>query len=167
VSRSRRLARRSLAIVVLVLVLGGCGGGGPKPKGFASALLRVLPGDLESCVWVADTQPRRERGLMHVRDLADRAGMLFVFDADSTGRFWMRNTPMPLSIAFFRDDGRLVSVAVMAPCGDHEQCPRYAAAGPYRYALEVPRGDLDGLGVLRPGARIDVDMRRPCHTPQA
>jgi uncharacterized membrane protein (UPF0127 family) len=152
---------------VLVLVLGGCGGGGRKPQGFASALLRVLPGDLESCVWVADTPTRRARGLMHVRNLDDHAGMLFVFDADSTGRFWMRNTPMPLQIAFFRDDGSLVSVAVMAPCGDHEQCPLYAAAGPYRYALEVPRGDLDALGVLRAGARIDVDTRRSCHTLQA
>lgn len=158
---------RLVAALLLVLVLGGCRGGGPSPQGFTSALLQVLPGDLESCVWVADTNAERARGLMHVRDLDGRAGMVFVFDADTTGGFWMRNTPMPLQIAFFRDDGALVSTAVMAACGDHAQCPTYFAAGPYRYALEVPRGDLDELGVLRPDARVDVDAGRPCHTPRA
>jgi uncharacterized membrane protein (UPF0127 family) len=164
VSRSTR----ALAGLLLVLVLGGCGGGGRRaPTGFASALLGVLPGDLEWCVWVADTEPLRQRGLMHVRDLDGREGMLFVFDADTSERFWMRNTPMPLSIAFFGDDGSLVSTAVMAPCADRANCPLYASAGPYRYALEVPRGGLDRLGVLEPGARVDISARRPCHTPRA
>lgn len=93
--------------------------------------------------------------------------MLFAFDRDTSGGFWMRNTPMPLSIAFFAADGALVSTAAMAPCGDRADCPSYAAAGAYRYALEVPRGDLDGLGVLATGATIEAEPARPCHTPRA
>jgi uncharacterized membrane protein (UPF0127 family) len=133
---------------VLVLVLGGCGGGGRKPEGFASALLRVLPGDLESCVWVADTPTRRARGLMHVRNLDDHAGMLFVFDADSTGRFWMRNTPMPLSIAYVGEDGHIVSTADMAPCGDSGACPTYPSGGDANLVIEVPQGKLAELGLV-------------------
>ena len=169
-SRSRRL----VAALVLVLVVGGCGGddepdgAAVTPRGFGSTLLRVLPAALEWCVWLADTPQLRQRGLMEVTDLGDgKAGMLFAFEAPNAGRFWMRNTPMPLSIAFLADDGSLVSTADMAPCGDRDDCPTYGAAGPYAWALEVPRGGLARLGVLDDGARIDVDPRRRCHTPQA
>lgn len=153
-----------------MLVLGGCGGGdgdASTPRGFGSTLLRVLPAGLEWCVWLADTPERRQRGLMEVTDLGEgKAGMVFAFDEPATGGFWMRNTPMPLSIAFVAGDGRVVSTADMDPCGDRTDCPSYGAAGPYRWALEVPRGGLARLGVLDDGARVDVDAARDCHTPR-
>lgn len=158
---------------MFVLVLGGCGdddGGATTvtPTGFGSTLLRVLPAGLEWCVWLADAPEDRQRGLMEVTDLGDgKAGMLFAFDAPTTGRFWMRNTPMPLSIAFLDDGGSVVSTADMLPCGDRDDCPTYAAAGPYSWALEVPRGGLARLGLLDDGARVDVDPGRSCHTPRA
>lgn len=151
-------------------MVGGCGGdgddgGGTTPRGFRSALLRVLPAGLEWCVWLAVAPEERQRGLMGVTDLgAGMAGMLFAFDAPRDGTFWMRNTPMPLSIAFLAGDGSLVSSTDMAPCGDRQDCPSYGATAPYSWALEVPRGDLARLGVLDDGATVDVDPRRACHT---
>ena len=65
---------------------------------------------------------------------------------------------MPLSIAFFDADGGLVSSTDMAPCGDSATCRTYAADGPYRYALEVPKGRLAALGVTD-GAALEVGGR--------
>jgi uncharacterized membrane protein (UPF0127 family) len=107
------------------------------------------------CVLLAETMEQRERGLMEVTDLGGYAGMLFVWDADSTSSFYMRNTPTPLSIAWVDSGGKLVSTADMAPCGDVPTCPLYPAKGPYRFALEVPKGDLAKLG-LTEGSTLAV-----------
>ena len=108
------------------------------------------------CALLAATQPQRARGLMEVTDLKGYAGMVFRFPEDTTSSFFMRNTPMPLSIAWFAADGRFVSAADMAPCPDQEGCPTYAPAGAYRYALEVPQGRLPELGV-GPGSVLQLD----------
>lgn len=100
------------------------------------------------CVLVANTRTRREHGLMGVRDLGRHDGMVFVYPDDNTQPFWMKNTVMPLSIAWFRGDGSFVSSTDMEPCTTNDSsCPLYAPDGPYRYALEVPRGELDDWGV--------------------
>ena len=96
-------------------------------------------------VAVADTRDLRSRGLMFVTDLGDLDGMLFVFDTPSSGSFWMKNTLIPLDIAFFRGDGTLVEVLQMEPCGDQDSCPSYSPGADYRYALEAPAGALIGL----------------------
>jgi uncharacterized protein len=106
------------------------------------------------CVFVADTTAKRAQGLSRVTDLEGKLGMVFVYDADSEGRYWMKNTPMPLSIAWFDAAGVFVSSADMDPCTAPD-CPTYGAAGPYRYALEVPKGRLPALGV-GPGARLEL-----------
>jgi uncharacterized membrane protein (UPF0127 family) len=84
---------------------------------------------------------------MEVTDLEGYAGMLFVWDEDVSTQFYMRNTPTPLSIAWFDADGALVSTADMAPCLGTDDCPLYGAEGPYRFALEVPQGQLPSAGV--------------------
>ena len=94
-------------------------------------------------------------GLMAPTDLAGRVGMVFVFPGPTTESFYMRNTPMPLSIAWFDGSGRFVSAADMVPCADVPNCPLYSAARAYRYALEVPRGGLGGLGA-GPGSQLTV-----------
>lgn len=102
-------------------------------------------------VWpvaVADEPGERAQGLSGVTDLGDFAGMLFVFAEDTTAGFWMKGTPLALDIAFFAADGSLVDLASMAPCPG-EDCPTYRAAGPYRFALEVPAGGFAGLEDLR------------------
>jgi uncharacterized membrane protein (UPF0127 family) len=92
-------------------------------------------------VAVADTPEQREQGLMGVTDLDGLDGMLFVFQADSDVGFWMKDTLIPLDIAFFGDGGGFVDLLTMQPC-TADPCPTYEAAGPYRYALEAPAGDL-------------------------
>ncbi len=124
----------------------------PAPTGFGSTSLRIRDamGQLGTwCALLADTEARRQQGLMWVTDphLGGYDAMLFSFPADTTESFWMRNTPQPLSIAFFASDGRFVSAARMYPCGDHADCPSYSAAGPYRFAVEVPSGNLGRLGI--------------------
>lgn len=87
---------------------------------------------------------QRSHGLMFVTDLGDVDGMLFVWEEDTTTSFWMKDTPLPLDIAFFRSDGTLVDLLSMDPCVA-EPCERYQPSGPYRYALEAPTGAFDAM----------------------
>ena len=107
------------------------------------------------CVLTALLEAQRERGLMAVTDptLGGYGGMLFVFPHDQSGGFWMRNTPMPLSIAYLDGTGGLVKALDMTPCGDTPNCRIYTPGSRYRMALEVPQGRLERLGVV-PGARV-------------
>jgi hypothetical protein len=119
-------------------------------------------GSLSWCMLLAATQAQQNRGLMQVTDatLGGYDGMLFRFSSDTKDSFYMRNTPMPLSIAFIDSSGKLVSTTDMAPCEDRDGCPLYNAAGPYRIAIEVPQGRLGRLGI-EPGATV-TDDARPC-----
>lgn len=156
--------RRAWAVLALAALLGaaGCSDG----DGGAAAI--AAPGEEPSatvtisrsgavagsgCALLAADAETRRRGLMERTDLGGHVGMVFTFPSPVTTTFWMRSTPLPLSIAFFDADGAYVSQADMAPCGDEGDCPSYAAASPYRYALEVRQGDLDALGV-GPGATL-------------
>jgi uncharacterized membrane protein (UPF0127 family) len=89
-------------------------------------------------VEIADTDARRERGLMFRRSLAPRAGMAFVWPSDVTGAFWMKNTLIPLSIAFYNGRGRILRILDMAPCRA-DPCKVYDPKTTYRGALEVNR----------------------------
>jgi uncharacterized membrane protein (UPF0127 family) len=118
--------------------------------GFGEVAIAVRDADgqvMGWCVLVAETDEQHQRGLMEVTDLKGYAGMLFVWESDIQAQFYMQNTPMPLSIAWFDPAGQLVSTEDMDPCETVGDCPLYGAAGPYRFALEVPQGELPGLGV--------------------
>jgi uncharacterized membrane protein (UPF0127 family) len=97
-------------------------------------------------VYVADEPVLRQRGLMGVTDLPDDAGMVFRFDGDTTSAFTMRNTLIPLSIAFAAADGEILEILDMQPC-EAEPCPPYDPEVTYRTALEVPQGAFDRAGV--------------------
>lgn len=132
----------------------------PDPDGpfaeFEVAGVRVI-GDAEvteRCVLVADSPALRSQGLQEVTDLAGYDGMLFVFPTDSEAWFWMRNTVLPLSIAFVDAEGHVVSSTDMEPCPEAVDCPSYGPAGRYRWALEVPQGRLDDFG-LGAGGSLD------------
>jgi len=139
---------------------------GPRTvlQGFGETRLSVHNADtvLTWCLLLAATEQQRQRGLMQVTDqsLGGHDGMLFRYDADSTTKFWMRNTPMPLSIAYVDGAGQLISTADMEPCADSPECRLYPSAAPYRIAIEVPQGRLAGLGI-QPGATI-VDENTAC-----
>lgn len=101
----------------------------------------------ERCALLADSVVLQAKGLMEQSDLAGYVGMIFKFETESSGTFFMRNTRIPLSIAFFDSDGAFVSSADMEPCPDEIiDCPVYGADRPYRYAFEVPKGELAALG---------------------
>jgi len=110
--------------------------------------LRIGPHTFQ--VEVAATPQQRERGLMGRTRLSENGGMLFVFDDTGRHCFWMRNTPLPLSIAFIDDAGRIVNLAEMQPHTDTLHCP----ASAIRYALEVPQGGFQQRGI-GPGAQVD------------
>ncbi|MGH9154272.1 MAG: DUF192 domain-containing protein [Acidimicrobiales bacterium] len=114
---------------------------------------------IQRCALLAETDAQLQRGLMGRRDLSGYDGMIFRFQEETTGSFFMRNVPVPLEIAWFDAAGRLVSTAGMAPCPDVEGCPTYAPNGPYRLALEVEAGGLRRLGI---GEGIVVTPGGPC-----
>ncbi len=123
--------------------------------GEAAASITAADGTVTTCcLLVAASDEQRQRGLMEATDLGGYQGMVFVWDHDVEGGFWMRNTPTPLSIAWFDADGAFVSATDMAPCSaTADDCPVYPPEGPYRFAVEVFQGDLDGLGV-GPGSHL-------------
>jgi uncharacterized membrane protein (UPF0127 family) len=98
---------------------------------------------------VADDERKRAIGLMFRQSLAPNHGMLFVFGEKAGHCFWMRNTPIPLSIAFLDDDGTIVNIADMAPRSEDSHCPKR----PVRFALEMEQGWFDKRG-LGPGSKL-------------
>ncbi|MGZ8993950.1 MAG: DUF192 domain-containing protein [Burkholderiaceae bacterium] len=92
---------------------------------------------------VAATPHTRMVGLMMRDRLAPNHGMVFVFEDKSQHCFWMRNTLIPLSIAFIEDDGTIVHIADMAPKSEASTCP----PRPIRYALEMDQGWFAKRGV--------------------
>jgi len=92
---------------------------------------------------VARDDATRARGLMFRRQLGVSDGMLFVFARAGIQCFWMRNTFIPLSIAFLNDDGTIVNLADMQPLDDTSHC----SAQPVRYALEMNQGWFAQRGI--------------------
>ena len=91
----------------------------------------------------------RMQGLMFRKSLGSNAGMLFVFDEAAGHCMWMKNTLIPLSVAFIDDAGAIVNIADMEPHSEQSHC----AAKPVRYALEMERGWFAKRGI-KPGSRL-------------
>jgi uncharacterized membrane protein (UPF0127 family) len=141
---------RGCALALLVLCA-ACGGGGQP-----SVSIDTAGGEITVPVEVADTPARRERGLMGRESLASDAGMVFVFARDTNDAFWMKDTLIPLSIAFYDHQGRIVSLLDMEPCRA-EPCPLYSPGAFYRGALEVNRGAFARWGV-RVGDQLRLEQ---------
>ena len=92
---------------------------------------------------IADNDETRQRGLMFRQSLADGEGMLFVFESDQILSFWMKNTYIPLSIAYITFDGRIIEIKDMFP---HNEIPVVSSRS-VRYALEVPQNWFSRAGV--------------------
>ena len=127
------------------------------PEGFGTIAARVTAADgatCDMCLWLAADVATRGRGLMQVTDLGGFDGMAFVYEAPHTTSFTMRNTVMPLSIAFFGADGALLDAFDMEPCVA-EPCPSYPTPTDFVVAIEVPRGGLADLEI-RAGSMLEL-----------
>jgi uncharacterized membrane protein (UPF0127 family) len=98
---------------------------------------------------VAADMGSRMTGLMHRPSMPANAGMLFIFDETTTHCMWMKNTLIPLSVAFLDEAGAIINIAEMQPHSEQSHC----AAKPARYALEMNRGWFAQHGV-KPGLRL-------------
>jgi hypothetical protein len=101
---------------------------------------------------LARTPEERSQGLMHRTQLADGEGMLFIFERDQILSFWMKNTLIPLSIAFITADGRIIEIKDMQPLDENP----VSSSRSVRYALEVPQGWFGRVGV-KPGDIVMVE----------
>jgi uncharacterized protein len=101
---------------------------------FRTAQLRI--GNHPLKVEVAANEPERMQGLMYREALGKDDGMLFIFDELGYHSMWMKNTPLPLSVAFVDDDGKILNILDMKP----HTLDSHIAAGPARYAIETHKG---------------------------
>jgi len=116
---------------------------------FAFALLEIVNNDGESLefdVYLAQKSEQQRRGLMFVRNMPERTGMLFIYDGDEIRSMWMKNTYIPLDIVFARSDGTVSSI-------NHDTVPltlnSQASTEPVRYVLELNGGTTRRLGIGR------------------
>jgi uncharacterized membrane protein (UPF0127 family) len=161
----------AVAVVLISITLVGCdestGSGASSPTSSGSRTVttensggasenpgettRVLTIDasggekVEVHVEIADDDFEQARGLMYRTALADNRGMLFVYPDEEERSFWMRNTLIPLSIAFIDSEERIVDIQDMKPLDDDP--PHYVSAEPAQYALEVNKGFFEERGV--------------------
>ena len=98
---------------------------------------------------VADSMGTRMEGLMHRKSMAQGSGMVFVFEENAPHCMWMKNTLIPLSVAFIDESGAIINIADMQPHSEQSHC----AARPARYALEMNKGWFAQRGI-KPGARL-------------
>ena len=157
-------------LMVLALMTNGTNCARTKPDqldqlGKIRLLIEGQPFEL----WIADNTAEQAQGLMFVTaermaPLADgtQRGMIFVFDAERQLNFWMRNTIIPLDIAYLTSGGVVAATHTMAPLD--ERPGQYPSRSPARYAIEVSAGVWDALG-LRPGDRIEIPAALLKRTP--
>lgn len=158
-------AMRGLWAAAVALVLASaCGGGAPQAgpptsatPAFASlprAIVTFNPGttrETRLTVEIARSPQERQRGLMFRETLAADAGMLFDFGGESTSGFWMKDTLVPLSIAFVSPEGVIVDIQDMRPL---DETVHYSPR-PYRWAVEANQGWFSEHGVVI-GDRVSV-----------
>jgi uncharacterized protein len=97
-------------------------------------------------VAVAETAQEQQEGLMGVEMLPADNGMAFVFDEPANPTFWMKDTLIPLSIAFIDENDRVIGVRDMQPC-DADPCPTYGIEEPYVLAIEANLGWFEEAGI--------------------
>ena len=140
--------------ITLVLLIGCSSDTGTQPASMARGSV-VFGGSDRLQVRIAETEQERQTGLMNVMALAPDEGMAFVFDGPVTTSFWMKETLIPLSVAFVGEDGRVVSTSDMHPC-EADPCPTYTASGPYTLAVEANLGWFADHGIA-PGDRAKLE----------
>jgi len=113
-------------------------------------LVTIRAGGIEVRVEIADEPAEHSRGLMFRETLDENEGMLFIYPEERTLAFWMKNTLVPLDIAYADREGRIVDIQQMEP----QTIENHPSAAPAQYALEMNQGWFAANGV-RVGDRIE------------
>ena len=116
------------------------------PHKLKTAVLSITRPDsppVKITVEIARTEQERTQGLMYRKKLPDGEGMIFIFERDEQLSFWMKNTLIPLSIAFIASDGRITEIKDMQPLDLNS----VKSSRSVRYALETPQGWFTRAGV--------------------
>jgi uncharacterized membrane protein (UPF0127 family) len=166
-------------VIVLVLIMAGCGGSKADratrsqttpqddgtntagteettsgPSGLRTVVIDASGGKrVEVRVEIANNAFERARGLMYRTALGEDRGMLFVYPEEQELSFWMKNTLIPLSIAYIDSEGRIVDILDMKPLDDKP--PHYVSSEPVQYALEVNQGFFEKRGA-KVGDRVEL-----------
>ena len=137
------------AVVVLAALLAVPAAGAAASQASGLPVVELNAGIHLIHAELADSDSARMRGLMYRDTLAPNHGMLFIFDETATHCMWMRNTLLPLSVAFIDNDGSIVNIEEMKARTDDTHCARRAV----HYALEMSAGWYKARG-LGPGSVI-------------
>jgi uncharacterized protein len=138
----RRLRPATAIVTVLVLMTSpACG-----ERSEATLVIDTGQDQVEVDVEVADTLRERAVGLMNREELDEDAGMVFLVPEPTDGSFWMKDTLIPLSVAFWDREGRIFRILDMEPCRE-EPCRLYEPGGPWLGAVEVNQGFFEDRGV--------------------
>jgi uncharacterized protein len=133
--------------VLGLLTLTACTASSAAPSSpLVDHVVRFGSGDVTLHVSVADTDEERARGLMGVTSMPADQGMAFLFDGPSVASFWMKDTPIPLSVAFVDADGRIVTIRDMRPC-TADPCVFYSSTDPFVVAVETNEGWFADNGI--------------------
>ncbi len=153
----RVLVTTLILLLASLLFVAGCGGEekGESPSGNVpetttapdgSATVALIPSGggerVELSVEIADDWAKQQRGLMERTELAEDAGMLFVYEQEQPLSFWMKDTLIPLSIAYMDSGGRIIDIQDMEPL----DTTSHPSAEPAQYALEVNQGFYEEHG---------------------
>jgi uncharacterized membrane protein (UPF0127 family) len=147
--------RFRFAFILICFILPFFAGCENRTKKLATQELTIVKADNSSINLVAEianTEEARAHGFMYRKEVKDGEGMLFVFDRDQIMNFWMKNTFVPLSIAYISFDGTILEIHEMKP---HRETP-VTSSRSARYALEVPSGWFETSGV-KTGDRLILD----------
>ena len=133
-----------IVLAAVVLAASACSNDSGTTSG--EARIATSGGPVTVRVRIAETGEARAEGLQSVTELGADEGMAFLFGEPVRTTFWMRDTLLPLSIAFWGEDGLIVAISDMEPC-TADPCPTYRPDDEFVGALEANRGYFDRHGV--------------------
>lgn len=148
----KKMRNGLLALAALLLTV-------PAPDALVADPLLTYPLRIEEHAIraeIANTEESRRRGLMFRKRLPENQGMIFVYPAKGRYGMWMKNTPIPLSVAFIDEHGRIVNIEDMEPFSEQP----HMAAGEVKYALEMNQGWFAQRGIAA-GNRVKGLDRLP------
>jgi uncharacterized membrane protein (UPF0127 family) len=156
---------RVLAVALAACLLASCSSDAPMPAASpntsaatsgSTVSIHTSQGVVTLEVEVADDEDERATGLMFREELEPYDGMAFLWESPVRASFWMKNTLIPLSVAFWDEAGQIVAILDMEPCLD-TPCPTYDPGSSFVGALEVDRGRFASEGVAV-GDRVEVEV---------